>query len=58
MFPNEKERWRVAIKIFADDVSAAVGHKDKEVLYIIIWKLREALHQILMDLDLEESLPK
>ena len=47
-----------SIQIFAGDISMAVSHKDKGRLVSIARKLKEIIHQILQDLDLQESIPK
>ena len=56
--PEEGSVSSPAIQIFADDISVTVRHVNKKTLIEIIWKLREILHLILLELDLEESPPK
>ena len=46
------------IQIFADDISVALAHQDRERLIQIAWKLREVIHILLKGMGLNESLPK
>ena len=57
-FPSEEMEINFMIQIFADDISVAIGHGDRQMLIKIAWRLREVLHKLLKQLDLEESLPK
>ena len=53
-----EDSWDVIIQIFADDISAAIGHKDKETVIKLAHILIGALLRKLSGADLDVSIPK
>ena len=49
---------QIAIQIFADDIAIPAAHQGRERLIQLASHLRQVLHMILVNIDLEESFPK
>ena len=53
-----KAEWRLIVQLFADDISAAVSHKDRRMVVTLSEKLAETLIKVLKELGLEIAPPK
>ena len=49
---------RLLMQVFADDVSAAIGHENREMLVKLAWLLRETLFPHQRGLTLDVRIPK
>ena len=53
-----RDEWGLITQFLADDISAAIAHKDVKLLVVIAGKSADVSREILLASDLAASIPK